>query len=69
MNNETYTYDQVCAILCEACRLKVPSAAIPDETMYDSDQQDFIYHMVNGNKIACRATAWRRLASKLPPFP
>ncbi len=62
MNNETYTYDQVCSIVCEACRLKVPSA-------YDSDQQDFIYHMVNGNKIACRATAWRRLASKLPPFP
>lgn len=45
-----WTYDQVCNILCDACRHNIPSIYATMEGWY---------HSVNGVRIPCRANVWR----------
>ncbi len=54
----SYTYQQICELLCEACRFKLPI-----NTHVFEDKSYRIYHMVNGKDITCDAEAWRQLAT------
>jgi hypothetical protein len=46
-----YTYDEVKGILCEACKLKLPSTLVCG---------DRFYHTINGNEMPCTAAQWIR---------
>ncbi len=59
MNESLYTYDDVRAVLCEACRLK-----ISDLSVSESDGLKH-YHPINGRRIECLASTWRVEASKI----
>lgn len=49
-----FSYDEVCDILCEACRLKIPDVFVG--TTSDAIE---IYHSINGVRIDCAARSWR----------
>jgi len=46
-----FTYDEVKAILCEGCKLKINEVRECDEQRY--------YHILNGLKTPCFANDWR----------
>lgn len=56
----SYSYQQVCEILCAACGLKIPI-----NTHIFDDKSYRIYHMVNKKDINCDASEWRKLATPL----
>ncbi len=54
-NLKTYSYQQVCNLLCEACKLNIPlSTHVFDDKSYR------LYHLINGRDITCDASEWRR---------
>ena len=54
-----FTYEEVKKILCDACRLGV------SET-FECDTQTWL-HTLNGIRIRCAATDWRRRAQECLP--
>lgn len=50
-----YSYQQVCNILCEACKLKIPM-----DTHVFKDKSYRTYHIVNEKDISCNASEWRK---------
>lgn len=55
---EVYSYQDVCEILCEACRLKIP---MNTHTFNDGSYR--IVHIVNGETLSCDASEWRKLST------
>lgn len=56
-----YTYEEVKAVLCEACKLQIPSAV---QTSTTPGGDPWHYHTVNGERISCLANAWRNKANE-----
>lgn len=58
---KTYTYQEICNILCDGCRLKIPL-----NTHLFEDKSYRLYHIIMDKDITCHADDWR-IKCKIPP--
>ena len=51
LDDTLFSYPEICHILCDGCRTGLPSI---------HEQEDRIYHPINGIRIPCLAAAFRK---------